>query len=179
MAKSREKKVLEVAVLADKFGRMNVAVFTATSGLNVKDTSALRTLLRKEGVDHVVAKKTLIRRAIEQSGTCSFDVGAVSQSMAISFGYDDEATPARILATFAKTHESVRFLGGIVEGSFCAADSIKALASLPTKHALRGRLVGTIGAPLSGFVRVLQANLGGFVRALNALREKKSAAPAS
>ncbi len=179
MAKSREKKQNEAASLADKFSRMKVVVLTTTGGLKVKDSNVLRTLLRKEGIDHVVAKKTLIRRALEQSGLKSIDLAPLTQSMAMSFGYDDEVAPARVLATFAKTHETLKFLGGIVEGSFTAPDTVKMLASLPAKPEMRGRFVGTIAAPLTGFARVLQANLTGFVRILRSLSEKPNSAPTS
>lgn len=179
MAKSREKKLNEATALAEKLGRMKVTVLTTTSGLKVKDSNALRTLLRKEGIDHIVAKKTLIRRALEQSGLRSVDLAPVTQSMALSFGYDDEVAPARVLASFARTHDSLKFLGGIVEGSFVTSDTVKVLASLPGKPEMQARLIGTIAAPLSGFARVLQANITGFIRALHAMSEKKTEAPVS
>ena len=45
------------------------------------------------------------------------------------------------------------------------------LSKLPSKDAMRAQLVGTIAAPLSGFVTVMSGNLRGFVNVLNARRE--------
>jgi large subunit ribosomal protein L10 len=54
------------------------------------------------------------------------------------------------------------------EGKFLSADEVKALAVLPSKDALRGMLVGTLAAPLSGFVGVLSGNLRQFATVLEA-----------
>jgi large subunit ribosomal protein L10 len=49
-----------------------------------------------------------------------------------------------------------------------SVDDVKALANLPSKEALRAQLAGTVAAPLSGFVNVLNANLRGFLNILDA-----------
>lgn len=176
MAKARSKKDIEVKSLVEKLGRMHVAVATTTAGLKVKDVNELRSLLRKSGVDYVVAKKTLVKRALEQASLATVDFSSVTESMALSFGYDDEVAPARALAAFARTHDSVKFVGGIMNGSFVDGARMKALSTMPSRIELLGRVVGTIAAPLSGFVRVLSGNLSGFVRVLDGYREKKASA---
>lgn len=179
MAKSRPKKAQEVENLATHISRMKVAVVTSTSGLNVKGTNELRTALRAVGVDYVVAKKTLVKRAFEQAKLAdTVDLAPLSESFALSFGYEDEVTPAKTLAKFAKTHEAVKFLGGIMDRSFVPAEQMKALAALPSTDELRARLVGSIASPLSGFVRVLNGNLAGLVRVLEAHRSNRAAQPA-
>ncbi|MFH0828982.1 MAG: 50S ribosomal protein L10 [Candidatus Kerfeldbacteria bacterium] len=177
MAKSREKKQSEVSALSEKFGRMKVAVFSTTAGLKVKDANQLRTILRNEGIDHVVAKKTLIKRAIEQASLTNIDVSPFTQSMAITFGYNDEVTPAKLLAVFAKTHESLTFLGGIMERSLLSADQVKALALLPSRNDLFARIACSVAAPLSGFVRVISGNITGLVRVLDGYRSKHAGTP--
>lgn len=176
MAKSRPKKAQEVENLTTRISRMKVAVVTSTSGLNVKGTNELRTALRAAGVDYVVAKKTLVKRAFEQAKLSdTVDLTPLAESFALSFGYDDEVTPAKTLAKFAKTHDAVKFLGGIMDRSFIPAEQVKALAALPSTDELRARLVGSIASPLSGFVRVLNGNLAGLVRVLEAHRSNRAA----
>jgi len=179
MAKSRVKKEQEIEKLVTRLNRMKVAVVTSTSGLNVKGANELRTALRAAGVDYVVAKKTLVHRAFEQAKLSDIvDLGPLTESFALSFGYEDEVTPAKALAKFAKTHESVKFLGGVMERSFVSAEQMKALAALPSTDELRARLVGSIASPLSGFVRVLNGNLTGLVRILDGYRSKRTEASA-
>ncbi len=178
MAKSRPKKELEVEKLVTRLNRMKVAVVTSTSGLNVKGTNELRTALRTAGIDYVVAKKTLVRRALEQAKLAdTVDLKPLAESFALSFGYEDEVTPAKVLAKFAKTHETVKFLGGVMERSFVTSEQVTMLASLPSTDELRARLVGSIASPLSGFVRVLNGNLTGLVRVLDGYRSKRAETP--
>lgn len=174
MAKSRDQKQQELSRLTDRFGRMKVAVFTTTGGLKVKDVTDLRNQLRKEGIDYTVAKKTLVNRALKDAKVESVDVSGIMTSFSIAFGYEDEISPAKFLAQFAKTHESVQFLGGILNGVFVDADQMKALSKLPTRDELRARVVGSMAAPLSGFVNVLAGNLRGLVRVLDAVRNQKA-----
>ena len=50
---------------------------------------------------------------------------------------------------------------------------MNALAKLPSKEELLGQLVGTLNAPISGFVNVLAGNLRGLVTVLQAVADKK------
>lgn len=176
MAKSREKKSVEIEKLVERLGRMKVAVLTTTSGLKVKDINELRSLLRKSSVEYVVAKKTLVRRALEQASLAgNVDLSPLAESFALSFGFDDVVAPAKLLSQFSKTHDSVKFVGGIMDGAFVTGEQIKALAALPSIDELRGRLVGSIASPLSGFVRVLNGNLAGLVRVLDGYQKSRTA----
>ncbi|MBI5405333.1 MAG: 50S ribosomal protein L10, partial [Candidatus Kerfeldbacteria bacterium] len=107
MAKTRVKKELESSALTERLQKMKVAVLTTTAGLKVKDMTELRTALRAEGVEYVVAKKTLVRRALSAAKLEQVDLAPVDSSFSLTFGYDDEVTPAKLLAQFAKTHEAL------------------------------------------------------------------------
>ena len=72
-----------------------------------------------------------------------------------------------------KTNDGIVFEAGILEGKGLTAAEVKQLASLPSKEQLLGQLVGTLNAPISGFVRVLAGNLRGLVTVLSAIQEKK------
>ena len=94
--------------------------------------------------------------------------------MATLVGLIDEVTPARIVNTFAKTHEVVSIFGGLLEGKFIDSAMVKSLANLPSKTELLSRMVGSFNAPLSGLVNVLAGNLRGLARVLNAYKDKKA-----
>ena len=64
---------------------------------------------------------------------------------------------------------------GILEGKLLSLEEIKQLAELPSREVLLGQVVGTMQAPITSFVRVLNANLTGLVRALDGIREQKEA----
>jgi len=68
----------------------------------------------------------------------------------------------------------VSFLGGILEGKFLSKEEVLALAKLPSKQELYAKVVGSLNAPISGFVNVLAGNIRGLVNVLKAIEEKKA-----
>lgn len=63
---------------------------------------------------------------------------------------------------------------GIVDGQVIDAAAVDALASLPSREELLAKLVGSMQAPISGFVNVLQGNIRNMVYVLDAVRAKKA-----
>ena len=91
------------------------------------------------------------------------------------FGYEDEVVPAKIVDEFKKTHEEqINFIGGVLENNFLSAEKIQELAKLPSKQELYAKIVGSLNAPISGFVNVLAGNMRNLVYVLKAIEEKKS-----
>jgi large subunit ribosomal protein L10 len=87
----------------------------------------------------------------------------------------DEVSAAKVVHTFAKDNEIVTIYGGILEGKFIDASGVKSLASLPSKQELLAKVVGSLNAPVSGFVNVLAANIRNFVSVLSNIKDKKTA----
>ena len=94
--------------------------------------------------------------------------------VAISLSNADEVSAAKIIDIFAKTNPNVKMLGGTLGNQVMTAAEVKALAKVPSKEQLLGQLVGTLNAPISGFVNVLAGNLRGLVQVLNAVKEQKA-----
>lgn len=149
-------------------------VFANFQGLNTKETDELRALCKGMGITYMVTKKTLLKKALSTAG---FDVDTKTYSggIAVAMGATDEVAPAQIMAKFAKTHELATIFGGILDGMLIDGARVQALSLLPSKQQLLGQLVGTLNAPVSGFVNVLAGNLRGLVTALHAIQEKKTA----
>ncbi len=71
-----------------------------------------------------------------------------------------------------KKIKTVSILSGVFDGKFASKEQMMALADLPSKDELRAKLVGTINAPVSGFVNVLAGNIRGLINVLNAAAQK-------
>jgi len=93
----------------------------------------------------------------------------------VIFSNEDLVTPAKVMHEASKKYANLSIKLGIVEGNIVAAEKIKDLAELPPREVLVAQVLGTMQAPISSFVRVLNANITGFVRALDQIREKKEA----
>ncbi|MFA6603223.1 MAG: 50S ribosomal protein L10 [Patescibacteria group bacterium] len=175
MAKSRAKKNDEVARYADKLAQIKSAIFADLSKLKVNDSNELRRKAEGADVAVVASKKTLLRLALEQAKVTGIDVKTLPGSVSLLLGLSDEVAPAKVLDTFAKTHENVRLLGGLLGSQWMTSEQVTNLAKLPSKEQLIAQVVGTIRAPLSGLVGVMQGNLRQLVYALNAIKDSKSA----
>lgn len=172
MAKTKEQKAQLIESLDQRIENMKSAVIVEYKGLKVKEIEELRSTLRKQKVDFNVAKNTLVRIALKKHGI-EIDEGILSKPIAIAFAMEDEVAPAKEIALFAKKSEAIAILGGILEKKFIDESAVKQLASLPTREQLLGQVVGTISAPLSGFVNVMAGNMRGLVNALKALEASK------
>ncbi len=173
MALTKQKKnevVEEVAKLLDASKLTVVANYPGTS---VKSIQALRKSAKENGTIVKVVKNRLVIKAVEGNDRLkNIDTSAIKGQLLYAFNDQDEVAPAQALAAFAKSEPQITFVGAISgDGQFVSADDVKALASLPGKDQLRAQLVGTIAAPLSGFVNVLSGNIRGVLNVLNARSE--------
>ncbi|MEK7102701.1 MAG: 50S ribosomal protein L10 [Patescibacteria group bacterium] len=174
MAKTKQEKQEIMRELTDAFGKSTSVVFANFSGLPVKEAETLRKQARVEQIGIVVAKKTLLEKATTDAGLTDVSPRSFGGEVLTLFGYGDEVAPARLLHKFGKTHSMVKMIGGILERHFVSAAKIKELALLPSKQELLAKLVGSMNAPVSGFVNVLAGNLRGLVRVLDGIRVHKS-----
>lgn len=173
MAISREQKEAQVVSIKEELAKSKMTVLTAYSGLSVKDSQELRKQIQDEGGSFRVVKNAMLKRAVSESFE-GVDLSDLEGPVAVVFGYEDEVAPAKLVANYAKKHESLTPIGAIsAEAERLDSDQVKTLASLPSREQLRGQLVGTIAAPLSGFVNVLQGNLRGLVTVLDGAAKAK------
>jgi large subunit ribosomal protein L10 len=145
-------------------------------GLTVHEVEELRGLLRDQGMTYRVSKNTLLRIASKNNpALADVDPATFSGPMALAMGFDDEVAPARVIFQYAKKHDALEIVGAITgDGQVLTASQVKALANLPTREQLIAQVVGTIAAPLTGFVGVMSGNLRSIVYVLNALQEAKA-----
>jgi len=176
MAISREAKEQAVAQLSNDLSRIKLAVMTDYRGLTVREVEELRGALRDEGIPYRVTKNTLLRLATQsQSALKGIDPTSFTGPMALALGFDDEVAPARVIFQYAKTHKALEIVGAITaDGQVLSAAQVKALATLPTREQLIAQVVGTIAAPLTGFVGVMSGNVRSIINVLNALSEAKA-----
>ena len=123
-------------------------------GLTVAEDTALRKALREAGVQYKVFKNTLIKRAAEGTDFAQLDP-VLDGPTALAVSKDDATAAARIFAKFAKTSPKLEFKGSVVEGKFYDAKAVQALAEIPSREELLGRLLGSIKSPVTNFARVL------------------------
>lgn len=174
MPKSKQQKQEIFRDITERLKKAKSVVFTSFNGLGVKDNEAIRTALYDENSEYYAAKKTLLKLALNDQKIDGAEAAQFDGQVAVTFGYGDEVTPAKVLAKFVKSSDGkIQFLGGILENRYLDANAVSELATLPSKEELYAKVVGSINAPVSGFVNVLAGNLRSFVRVLSAIQETK------
>lgn len=158
MAKTKEQKGVIIDKLEDAFKTATSSVFVHFTKVAVADESAMRRSLRKDGVSYFVAKKTLMRRALERLGHKHEDL-PLEGEVAIAYGGEGDATAAaRLVHEFAKKlTDKLVILGGIFEGKLVGQAEMQEIATIPSMQVLRGMFVNVINSPIASLAVALKA----------------------
>lgn len=179
MARTRSSKRDIFFKLEEKLAKSKSVVFSSFKGLRAKETEEIRSLLHKENLEVMMAKKTLLRRVLQKAGITDLDPKGLEGEITATFSYADEVAPARLLAKYGKEHENLKIVAGLimsapVESRFISAAGVIQLSKLPSREELLSKAVGSLASPLRGLVGVLQGNLRGLVQVLKAASESRS-----
>jgi large subunit ribosomal protein L10 len=150
----RSDKEQLVADLKAKLAGADAVYYTDFTGLNVKSMTTLRRRFRKAGVEYVVIKNTLALRAVNEAG---FAGQALKGPTGVVVA-KDAISAAKLLSDFAKENDQKPSIkGGLWEGKAVDAETVKKLASMPTRDEALSILVGTFNSVLSMFALALEA----------------------
>lgn len=169
-----EKKQQVVKEIEQKLSEAKLVVFTDYRGLSVKEMTDLRNQLRAPGVEFKVLKNTMTEFALQNLGYDELIEHIVGPN-AVLFSNEDPVAPAKAIFDFIKKYKKLEVKVGLVEGKMIGAEQVKALADLPPREVLVAQVLGTMQAPITSFVTVLNANITGLVRALDQIREQQEA----
>lgn len=143
----RPEKVQAVEDIKARIDGAQAVFLTEYRGLSVKAQQTLRRALRDSGADYKVVKMTLARIAASELGHADVAEEMVGPT-AIAFANTDAVATAKALDTFAKENDAFVLKGGILSGSYLAPEQVSALAKLPSRPELLGKIAGAMKAPL-------------------------------
>lgn len=145
-----------VAELVEKFKNAASGIIVDYRGLSVADDTDLRKQLREAGVEYKVIKNTLCKFAIKEVNLDELDP-VFNGPTAIAMSTEDPVAPAKIIADFVKNNEVLEIKSGFMDGAVLSLDEIKSLAATPSREVLLATILSSLNAPVSNFVRTLQA----------------------
>ncbi|MDR1326967.1 MAG: 50S ribosomal protein L10 [Heliobacteriaceae bacterium] len=171
---TKQFKEDKIVALKEKLKKAQVAILTEYKGYSVDEIQRLRRSLQKDGGDYMVTKNTLAKIAVK--GT-EFEVltDAFKGPVAMAFGFEDQVSPAKVLAKFIKESQKGAIVGGALDGKLLSAQDAEALAKLPSKEELYSKMLGCINSPASGIVGSVNAVMASLTRAVAAVRDQKAA----
>ena len=156
MAKTKEQKK-EIVSKIEGVLKGSSSVFVHFTGISVAQETTMRRSMRGEGLGYVVAKKTLIRRALSALG----HDGELPMQGEVAVAYtatsDDQTAPARRVHAFGKDfgEGKLSILGGIFEGKLVDAVMMQTIATIPSMDTLRGMFANIINSPRARFAIAL------------------------
>ena len=132
---------------------------TNIEGLDAAKTAQLRRACNKGGIRLVVAKNTLLRRALSESETDFAAIySALKGNTAIMFTTVANA-PAKIIKDFAKDKKEeskLRLKAAYAETGFYGADQLAELVSIKSKEELIGDIVALLQSPIRNVLSALE-----------------------
>jgi large subunit ribosomal protein L10 len=174
------KKQAVVAELKEQLTSAKGVVLTGYKGLTVAQDTALRREFREAGVTYHVVKNTMLRLAAQEAGIEGL-ADHLEGTTAFAFSAEDAVAPAKVIGGFIKKNKLdesgvLTIKVGMVEGQVIDVDEVKALATLPSREELIAKMLGSMNAPISNTVNVLQGVIRNAVYVLDAVRAQKESA---
>jgi len=150
------QKAHAIEEIAESLQRAQLAVLTDYRGLKVGDLQALRSTLRPFGAQFHIAKNTLTRLAAERAGIEGLEP-MLEGPLALLLAYDDVVGASKAITDFARTSRILTVKAGVLNSRVISAADVEALASMPSREILLGKLLGMLASPMVRTVGVLSA----------------------
>jgi len=146
MNANRQNKEAIVKEISQKLKDSQALVVATYAGLSVKEISQLRFELAEKGVEFKVYKNRLFKIAAKEAGLDILE--SLTGPNAFAFGMEDDISPAKVIASFAKKHKVVKFVAGTYEGKVVGVEELNEIATLPTMEEALTKLALALMTPL-------------------------------
>ncbi|ADR19438.1 MULTISPECIES: 50S ribosomal protein L10 [Calditerrivibrio] len=169
----KSDKQLLVEGLKAKIEKANAIFLADYKGCTFPELTAIRSAIKSTGNDFRVVKNRLLKLALNANNITQLDADLKEQTTCtIVFGEPTEV--AKLLKKFSKDFKKFEIRSGYFEGQRLSKDDVIALADLPSREELLGRMLGSINAPVRNFVSLLANVPRSLLNVLNAIKDKKN-----
>jgi large subunit ribosomal protein L10 len=170
---NRDQKAAVIDEVAGEISGSDAIFAVDYRGISVPQAAELRTKLRDADAHFRVVKNTLTERAADQAGAEGLKA-LLEGPTAMTFVRGDAAAAAKALRDFRRASggQLLEFKGGWMNGASVSPQEIDAIAQLPSREVLYGRLVGMVASPLTGLVSALGGLIGGLARQLQQMADQ-------
>lgn len=164
----RPEKIAIDMELKEHVSQAAYMIIADYTGMDMPATTSLKDSLNDSGARFSVVKNRMLARSFDSNAT-----DLLKGQSAMIYGDGDVVEVAKIINKFRKENEVPLIKGGIFEGKSINAEEVEELAKLPSKEVLYSMLVGTLQAPMSQVVGVMNNKVSSLVYVLEAARNKK------
>lgn len=177
---TREEKAVVIDGLVEKMKNSGHYYFTDTSNFSVAEVNQFRGLLYKQGLELMVAKNTLVKKALDQIEGDFSELDEILKGFTgIIFAGENAATPAKVIKEYRKKFprkdKKPTLKGASIEGAiYLGDDQLDSLSALKSREELIGEVIGLLQSPAKNVISALmsgQNKLAGIVKTLSEREE--------
>lgn len=154
--KKRSEKVRDVEALHADLEKTQHLFVAGYEKLTVAQDFELRKTVREAGGKYKVVKNNLAEIAAQGTPAAQVLKGLAGMT-SVAYTMGDPVALAKALTAYAKANPSFTFKAGLVEGRAVDVSGIEALATMPSKEEMFGRLLYLIQAPAQRLAQVVNA----------------------
>jgi len=171
----RQEKTLLLDEIREKINNSQAIVLTCYKNLNPNKAADFRMKVAKSGGTFEVVKKRMLIKAAEKSGF-TIDRKDLQGHIGVVFAESDPVQTTKVVYDFRKENEEqMEVLGGRFDGKLCTASDVELISKLPSQSEMRAQLLGTLEAPMSQTLAVVEALLCSVIHCLeNKAKESES-----
>lgn len=173
MPLNRDQKKDQVAWFENVLNDNEVVVVMRNSGLTVAEVSDLRNQMREAGGGVKVVKNRLARIAIgDRPG---HEIKELFTGPTVVAYSEDPVTAPKVVVKWAKDHDNLEIIGGLMGETAMDAPGIDALSKMPSREEIIATIVGSLTAPGSNISGAIGAPAGNIAGAIKTIAEKEDA----
>ena len=157
MSANLEAKKLVVSEIVEKLKNAECMMVVSYSGLTVEQVTELRKQCRESNVHYCVLKNRLVNRALQELKIEGLE-NLLEGPNAFVFSEKDVTAGPKIISQFIEKNKltSLEIKGGLMGTEVIDVNTIKGLASTPSREELLATVVGCLVSPVSSLVSVLE-----------------------
>jgi large subunit ribosomal protein L10 len=156
---NKHQKELVIKTLRDDFEKSSASFLVGVQGLSVSQSQQLRNELRSKGGKLKIAKVRLVKRALHDMAYSNELAPYLKQQIGVVFAQNESPAVAKVIFEFAKQNKALNIVAGCVDLQVFDKNMVEKVAQLPSREVLLAQLCGTLKAPITSLVYVLNAKL--------------------
>ena len=173
MSKSRTQKEELLKMYKEIIENRAGYLLVNSDKIDTSTVTKLKIELKDVGANFTVLKNSIFKVALQDANQ-PLQVQEFDGPTALITFDEDPTAPAKLVKKVQKEMELLSPRSGVCEGEFLTAERVMQLADIPSREVLLSRLVGTMNAPLTGFMNAITGNVRGLTMILKGISEKKA-----
>ena len=173
MAKTRSQKTELLEKYKDILKNKSGYLLVNSDKIDTATVTKLKVELKDLDANYAVVKNSIFKVALQEENQ-PLEAQNIDGPTAIIYFESDPTGPAKLVKETQKETELLDAKGGVFEGEFLSEERGMEIAEIRCQEGLRSMLVGSIAAPLSGFMHAGRGNGRGVTMCLSGNSENEA-----